>query len=71
MGVLNTINMKNKEYFVTEKGAKAPNKWKQGDKVSVHPVTAAKLIERGLLSEEEPKKEEPKKQKKQKDEEVI
>lgn len=44
--------MKKVELFVTEKGHNAPNKWKQGKKISVHPDIAKQLIEKGFASEE-------------------
>lgn len=47
--------MKKVELFVTEKGHKSPNKWKVGEKISVHPDIATQLIEKGFASEKEVK----------------
>lgn len=39
------------ELHVTAAGHKSPNKWKQGDKIKVHPSIAKSLIEKGLATE--------------------
>lgn len=60
--------MKKVELIVTEKGGSAPNRWKKGQKVKVHPEIAKQLIEKGLASdkpevkvkEEKPKEKETK-----------
>lgn len=52
--------MKKVKLVVTEKGEKAPNKWKKGQEISVFPGTAEQLVKRGFATEKGESKPEKK-----------